>query len=169
MLAVLSALLHLLQLIFLCPALKCLSLHCKPSLFPFFKTCFSPHKHTAPHILSIYLSPSLLEGCAPSSLLPALIWSLIGWGSYQIWSMISCLLPPREMALVLWEQDLITGTYERAMEEREIKGHRKKQGGKLCQLSMERVDENRSGKGSGKTRMMKRCCIKGEQRGEDMS
>lgn len=39
--------------------------------------------------------------------------------------MIVCLLLPREMGLVLSEQDLIKGAYERAMEEQEMKEHRK--------------------------------------------
>lgn len=145
-LAVLSALLHLLQLIFLCLALYYLSPHCN-SETPLYASSFHsplsvrvyPHfwrfslrtnmqhtcnrTHDIPHPARLM---SLVEGCAPSPPLPALIWSLIGWGSCQIWCMIGCLLLPGEMALVLWEQDLITGAYERAMEEWEIKGHRKR-------------------------------------------
>lgn len=179
-LVVLSALLHLLQLIFcLCLAFCHLSSHCysgtllcvspfTPPRYPFILVFdfFSPlHTnvqpagnctHSIPHPLCLMMAHLQWRG-APSPSIPAFIWSLIGWGSCQVWCMIGCLRLPREMALVLWERDLITGTYERADE-----GTQKEEGRKNSKVPAEyRKSEwkQKMDKENGKTCMMKRQCI----------
>lgn len=113
-LAVLSALLRLLWFIFLCFLLLKSSLEtslCGPSFlsapsakdFSHFWKYFSTHQHVThkeshrlcPSSCASNDAPSVVEDCIPSPSLPALIWYLIGWGSYQVWCMIGCLLLPR--------------------------------------------------------------------------
>lgn len=171
----LSALLHLLQLIFLCLAFYYLKSHSRNTLchflFPLHHTLFSFSftfvTYSIPSAGASNECPSPAEGVCP--LFRFKLWSGL-WqvvGSCQIWCMIACLLLPREMALVLWRAGphYIWESRGEAGDEGPQKGTVRKT--VKCQLSVGRVGEDSSW-GSGTTCMMKRWRREWESREENL-